>query len=133
GGVLTVTSDAADAITVTCDGGQARVNGADPGSGAVACNTITQIDVNGGPGDNTIDLSGVDDDDFTLLEAVTVDGAAGNDAITGTAIGDTLNGGEGNDTLTGFRGADTVNGGEGDDTMVWNNGDGSDFNNGGGG
>ena len=41
GGVLTVTSDAGDAITITSAGGNVKVNGADPGTGAVASNAIT--------------------------------------------------------------------------------------------
>ncbi|MCC6453595.1 MAG: hypothetical protein IT328_01495 [Caldilineaceae bacterium] len=132
-GVLMVASDDADPIAVTCDGGNVKVNGADPTGGPFACNTITAMDVTGGPGDNLIDLNVVDSVVFTSLVTVTVDGAGANDVITGTFLADTLNGGEGNDTITGHRGGDTVNGGAGDDTMIWNNGDGSDTNDGGGG
>ncbi len=58
--------------------------------------------------------------------AVTLNGDAGNDDLTGTDGADTLNGGPGDDKLTGFRGNDASNGDEGDDLIVWNNGDGSD-------
>jgi Ca2+-binding RTX toxin-like protein len=133
GGVLTVTSDAGDPITVTCDTLQVKINGANPGSGAAACNTITQMNVIGGPDTNTIDLNTVATTDFTTLVTVTVDGAGSNDVITGTFLADTLNGGDGNDTLVGHRGNDTMNGDAGDDTLVWNNGDGSDTANGGAG
>src|SRR4030095_3132872 len=53
-GILQVTSDAADAIAVTCEGGNVKVNGADPGSGGAACSAIQGLFVNGGPGANTI-------------------------------------------------------------------------------
>ena len=48
-GALTVTSDAADPIAITSAGGNVKINGADPGTGAVASNTITSIAVTGGP------------------------------------------------------------------------------------
>ena len=133
GGVLTVTSDAGDAITVTCDTLQVKVNGADPGSGAALCATITEIDVTGGPDSNTIDLNTVATTTFTSLVTVTVDGAGANDVITGTFLADTLNGGDDDDLLVGHRGDDTMNGDAGDDTMVWNPGDGSDIADGGDG
>ena len=43
---------------------------------------------------------------------------------------DHLIGGDGNDRLTGFTGDDDVDGGNGNDVMIWNNGDGSDTNDG---
>jgi Ca2+-binding RTX toxin-like protein len=58
--------------------------------------------------------------------AVTLNGEAGNDALTGTNGDDTINGGAGNDSLVGFRGNDTKNGDDGDDVLTWNPGDGSD-------
>ena len=49
----------------------------------------------------------------------------------GGANADDLNGEGGFDRLVAFRGSnDVVNGGTGDDVMVWNNGDGTDINNG---
>jgi Ca2+-binding RTX toxin-like protein len=85
--------------------------------------------------------------------SVTLNGGTGNDKLTGTDGGDQINGGGGEDTLSGGegadlikggddndalkgengddrlvgdRGGDTLKGGAGDDAMVWNNGDGSD-------
>jgi Ca2+-binding RTX toxin-like protein len=141
-GVLTVTSDAADNIAVTCDGGNVKVNGADPDSGAALCDSIIAIDVLGGPGENEIDLSAVTSISYTALLTVTVDGAEDNDVITGTTIADTLQGGPGDDTLNGNdgddilignQGADIMNGDAGNDTMIWNPGDGSDVADGGDG
>ena len=129
GGVLTVTSDAADAITVTCATGNVKVNGADPTTGTASCPSITSMVITGGPGANTIDLSGVvtTAGNFSALATVTVNAGDGGDTVTGSSIGDVLNGqaaadtisgGPGNDTITGGTGADTVNGGDGNDTLI---------------
>ena len=120
-GALTVTSDAADPIAITCAAGNVKINNADPGTGAAACNAITSISVTGDAGANTINLAGVTAADFTALTSVTVAGGAGTDTITGSSIADRLIGGDNNDT---------VNGGPGNDTIVWNGGDDDDVNNG---
>jgi Ca2+-binding RTX toxin-like protein len=125
-GTLTVTSDAADGIAITCVGSQVKVNGSDPLASPLSCSAVVKLVVNGGPGDNTINLSGVTATDFTALTSSEAHGNGGNDAITGTDRADTLTGDAGHDRLVGFRGGDHMIGGEGDDTMVWNNGDGSD-------
>ena len=125
-GTLTVASDAADGIAVTCVGAQVKVNGNDPLASPLSCSAVVKLVVNGGPGDNTINLSGVTATDFTALTSSEAHGNGGNDAITGTDRADTLTGDAGHDRLVGFRGGDQMVGGEGDDTMVWNNGDGSD-------
>jgi len=44
-GTLTVISDGADAIILTCEGGSAQVNAGSPDSGAAECATITQIQI----------------------------------------------------------------------------------------
>jgi Ca2+-binding RTX toxin-like protein len=135
-GTLTVESDAGDAITITCVGGDVKVNGADP-DGVVGCDEVDTIDVTGGPGANAITLTGVDATAFPNLTAVTVDGGAGNDTILGSQIDDDLFGGGDDDRIVGDNsesgGADLASGEDGDDTMVWNPGDGDDVNDGGGG
>jgi Ca2+-binding RTX toxin-like protein len=70
------------------------------------------MDVDAGPGLDTI---------------TTGDGA---DVINGGDDADVLNGGAGGDRIVGQRGNDTMNGNAGDDTLVWNNGDGNDQMNG---
>jgi len=120
-GALTVSSDAADPITITSAGGNVKINGADPGSGAVASNAITSITVTGGPGANVIDLAGVTAAAYPAVTAVTVSGAAGEDTITGSELADRLIGGDNNDD---------VSGGPGNDTIVWNGGDDDDINDG---
>ena len=134
---LTVTSDAADAITIASNGATATVNGA-PVGGATAA-TLTKITVTGnGAFNNTIDLIGVTKAAFPALvapSAVTLNGGPGNDTITGSEYPDVMNGGDGNDRLIGDNNdagtRDVANGEAGDDTMVWNPGDGDDTNEGG--
>ena len=49
--------------------------------------------------------------------AVTIDGAGGNDTITGGSAADRLSAGVGNDSIIGNDGADTIYGGAGNDTL----------------
>jgi Ca2+-binding RTX toxin-like protein len=108
-GFLSVTSDAGDAIAITCVGGNVKVNGGDPGSGAVACSLIGGIFVGGGPGANTIDLSGVTQADFpNILPSVGIFGGPGADEITGSEFSDVIDGGPGSDTIAGGGEADNL-------------------------
>jgi Ca2+-binding RTX toxin-like protein len=88
------------------------LGGNDSVTAAEGVGALTQLSVDGGPGDDTI--SGTEGPDVLL-------GGDGNDVI---------NGGGGDDRIVGDRGSDTMNGGPGDDTLVWNNGDGTDVMNG---
>ena len=138
-GVLTVNSDANDAITITSVGGDVKVNGGNPGGGpAVPSANITEIDVSGGPGANTINLAGVTAADFPQLADgtdVTVDGGEGNDTINGSLLADHLEGGNGDDRIISddsqLNSRDELLGEAGNDTMVWNPGDDDDDNDGG--
>ena len=58
----------------------------------------------------------------------TIDGASGDDTLTGGIGADTTNGLEGNDQLSGNFGDDTLNGGDDDDNLV--GGEGNDTLNG---
>ena len=124
GGTLTVSSDAGDPIEITAAGNEVKVNGANPGSGAVSPADITSIVVTGGPLANEIDLSGVTPGAFPSISSVTVDGGAGNDTITGSGHGDRLLGGDNDDDVSGLAGNDTI---------VWNPGEDTDRNEGGAG
>ena len=130
GGLLTVTSDAGDAITITCVANAVQVNGASPPGGPHACNTITAIDVNGGPGANAITLTGVTTAAFPALAEVDIDGAGGNDTIAGSEIDDVMHGGPDDDRILGDDNApgtrDEFLGEDGNDTLVWNPGDDDD-------
>ena len=133
-GVLTVNSTANDAITITSAAGLVKVNGGDP-DGAVNSADVTSIDVSGGPGANNINLAGVNGTDFTTLTDVTVDGGEGNDTINGSLLADHLEGGNGDDRIISddsqLNSRDELLGEVGNDTMVWNPGDDDDDNDGG--
>jgi Ca2+-binding RTX toxin-like protein len=121
--LMTVTSDADDEITITCENGLAIVSGDDP---FVGCDGVERLRVVGGPGDNAIDVSGVDPGEFTVLRGTELSGGGGDDTITGTTLAETLQGDQGNDTLEGAGGGDVVLGGDGFDVASWNDGDGND-------
>jgi Ca2+-binding RTX toxin-like protein len=71
---------------------------------------------------NALDFSGFvlanDGGADSLTKGVHVDGAGGNDVITGTALNDVITGGTGNDTINiANGGSDAVSGNDGDDTF----------------
>jgi Ca2+-binding RTX toxin-like protein len=88
--------------------------------------SVTQVVFNGGEGDDTLDATA----SSTAIEAF---GGDGDDTLLGGSAIDTFDAGAGNDTVVGQRGNDIADLGEGDDRFIWNNGDGSDFINGGAG
>jgi Ca2+-binding RTX toxin-like protein len=136
GGALTATSNANDAIAITCVAGKVKVNGADPGA-ATDCSALTSVSVTGGPGANLIDLSAINPTDFPALTSVTANGGDGDDTIKGTQFADRLSGGDGNDTITPddnpINTRDDARGDAGNDTIIWNGGDDDDLNDGGDG
>jgi Ca2+-binding RTX toxin-like protein len=90
-------------------------------------NTIT---VNGGAGNDTVDITGLTSDHHvvftsnggtdTVIGVRTQDVVYMNDNIKGTSGNDVINAGEGDDVITGGMGADTLTGGTGADTFVFN-------------
>src|SRR5262245_12286891 len=137
-GVLTVTSTAGEAITITCDTNQVKINGANPDSGAADCAAITEINVTGDAGANAITLTGVTVAAFPNAEPVTIDAGDGNDTILGSELVDTMRGGPGNDRIVGDDNnvpgtRDVFEGQDGDDTLVWNPGEDDDLMEGGAG
>ncbi len=119
-GALTITSNGSDNMAVstnangnvTLNGTQLTVNNA-----AVTASSVTSLDVVGGKGKNTIDLSGVTSTAFTSLTTVKIEGGAGNDSIIGSGLNDSILGGGGNDTIKGGSGNDSLNGGTGNDVL----------------
>jgi Ca2+-binding RTX toxin-like protein len=144
---LQVTSTAADEIDITCLQGFTKVNGNDPGSGAVACTEIQSIEITGSPEDNKISLRKVTallfpnlGVDIGVESTTRVLGMGGNDRITGSEFSDDLyggvgddrlDGGDGNDRLFGENGNDKVSGQDGSDLI--SGGEGADKLNGGAG
>ncbi|WP_421982366.1 calcium-binding protein [Roseibium sp.] len=110
-----------------------------------------KLDLDGGDGIDTLDLSRAAEGVEVDLDAGTVEdskavnfenviGTEFDDKITGddqdnfiSGLGgvDTIYGGGGNDILVANKGNDFVFGEDGDDLLVWNNGDGSDLMDGG--
>jgi S-layer protein len=112
---------------------------ADDGTNAAGAVTYTtgaltaSVTVKGGAGDDVLNASatatagksvtifgngGTDTLTGSATLASTIDGGAGDDAITGGSAADTLNGGDGVDRITLGGGLDVVTGGAGKDTFV---------------
>jgi Ca2+-binding RTX toxin-like protein len=121
----------AEAYTVVANGGRVRLDRVSPAPFFLDIGTTENLVVNLNGGDDTFTAGS----GLAALVRLTVDGGAGNDAITGGDGNDGLSGGDGNDTIAGGAGDDTITGGvgndvammgAGDDTFVWNPGDNSD-------
>ena len=74
--------------------------------------------INGGDGDDLIDLTSPD---TQLSDSMTLNGGTGKDIIWSSAGTDTLNGGDGDDVLFGGKGIDILTGGNGADTFEFCN------------
>jgi RTX calcium-binding nonapeptide repeat (4 copies) len=136
GGVLTVTGEGSDAITISCDAGNVAVAGAVV-TPATACSAITAINVTGGEGANVITLTGVTAATYTALTKTTINAGAGNDQIFGSELVDEMHGGAGNDQIIGDDNPagtrDDFEGEAGDDLLIWRGGEDDDTMNGGDG
>ena len=124
-GTLTVASDivapgTGDSIAITCSAsGTVLINAADPSSGAASGASIDAVVINGGAGDDTINIASAN----CLGNATrTINGGGGNDTIVGSNKNDVVDGGEGNDTISGKNGKDLLNGSAGDDNISGGNG-----------
>lgn len=128
-GELSIISDGSDSITVRLNPidqvtVQVLENGiASTTTGGVLAEDITSIRIDAGAGDNLIDLSGVDSNNFINLTTVSVSGNDGNDTIIGTLdLNDSLFGGDGHDTITGGLGANFIEAGDGHDEVTSSDG-----------
>ena len=136
GGVLNVTGQGTDAITISCDGA-GNVVVANAALPATACNTITAINVTGGTGANVITLTDVKAAAFTALTQTTINAGDGDDQIFGSELVDEMHGSNGNDQIIGDDNPvgtrDVFEGEEGDDLLIWRGGEDDDTMNGGNG
>jgi Ca2+-binding RTX toxin-like protein len=134
-GMLIVTSDSNDDITIDCvkEGGVGyviiKVSGKvlyafKPNGHSAKCTDVKKIFVDGGRGNNKINLQGVQRENFPNIEDVLINGGDGDDDIVGSDYEDHIYGGEGNDAILGEDGDDRIYGGGGDDMI--DGGDGSD-------
>ena len=123
-----------DTVIVNGTGGGDNIAISGSGTAATVAGLFTTVNVNGSEGDKdklvVNSLGGDDQIDASALQAgvilLTLDGAAGNDALLGSRGIDTLLGGDGNDFIDGNQGTDTAFLGAGRDTFQWDPGDGSD-------
>jgi Ca2+-binding RTX toxin-like protein len=79
--------------------------------------SIEIVSVSGAGGNDTISAREGNALGGDLSFGVTLDGGAGNDALTGGDGNDVVGGGSGTDTLRGSKGADRLMGGDGDDLV----------------
>ena len=134
-------TEADDTLSLTEAASVITVGGVVTGTADVTAADLERIDVDGGNGDDDIDLSGLSiealvnggagNDDINAsgvtASSVTISGGDGDDALAGGSVADEISGGAGDDTITGNAGNDSVYGGADSDTFVWDNGDGSDL------
>lgn len=116
---FTITCDADDDYIVTCDpeNGQALVNGIPPTGDSQLAVDVDEIIASGGPGDNQIDLSGVNATNFPQVGQIRLYGYGGHDTILGSQLADEISGGPGVDQISGNAGADYILGGPDNDTI----------------
>ena len=103
----------------------------------VTADGFEEIDIDFGPGNDTVTLSNLSNTDL-LNDTLTIRTGAGNDTVAvaedtnrdleliGGAGNDNLSGSNGADLIDGGTGTDTLDGGEGSDIYVWNSPDGRD-------
>ena len=110
GTVLTITGTSGnDAISVNQGSSVVvNLNGNKTSFNAASVNSIR---VEGGTGDDTIDLRG------NVSRRATINAGAGNDRIYGGSNTDVINAGDGNDRVYGLGGADFIDGGNGRDKI----------------
>ncbi|MDP9228358.1 MAG: hypothetical protein M3M99_04805 [Actinomycetota bacterium] len=129
-----------DRMVVSCGAdGNAKVNGDDPGSGAVACSRVVEVDAQGGGGNDVIDFSAVtasfgsaEFPGFGTATGTAAVGGEGNDRFIPSKVAFNLFYGEGGndhadggplrDLLSGGAGSDVLRGGDGRDSVLGNGG-----------
>jgi Ca2+-binding RTX toxin-like protein len=115
-------TSAADAIGIALNGTSVATFTGGPPNSVVNSASVENLVVKGLAGADTI----IGQNGIAGLTNLTIDGGPGDDTLTGGDGNDTLIGGDGNDVVDGARGADAALLGAGDDTFVWNPGDQSD-------
>ena len=106
---LIISSDANQHVTL--NGVVVQNAGAD-----VSSADVYSILVNGGTGNNAINLNGVTQSAFPMCQSITINGNNGDDTIHGSEYEDVINGGSGDDSVFGGDGDDSITGGTGKDT-----------------
>ncbi len=118
-GLFTLTNEGIEQFEINGQGGDDSLT-----VGDLTGSEVQKVVFSGGNGNDILDAR----ESSTTIEAF---GGDGNDLLQGGSAEDTFFAGAGDDIVVGQRGNDTADLGEGDDRFIWNNGDGSDFINGG--
>jgi Ca2+-binding RTX toxin-like protein len=112
---VTVNASGINPINVNTIGGVVAITGASGPVTIFHAEAADQLVVNGGPGNDVMNASGLAAGAITL----TLTGGNGNDTLIGSRGNDTLLGVVGNDLLFGGAGVDHLFGGAGQDTFVF--------------
>jgi Ca2+-binding RTX toxin-like protein len=102
-----------ETFTVAPNGARAKFDRTSAGAFSLDIGSAEALDLRALAGDDTFTAS----PGTGALLAVTADGGAGNDTLTGAEETDNLFAGSGNDTLTGGEGPDLLDGQDGDDVL----------------
>ena len=129
GGTLTIGGISDDGSRVVISGADDLVLNGERHTN-ILVSDIQTIVVDGGSGNDVIDLRGIDASSFTNLSETLINGRGGNDMIFGSFAEDEIRGGVGRDFVNGFGGNDSIFGGDGEDFLF--GGDGEDTIAGGG-
>jgi hypothetical protein len=120
--VIIESDEAADAVNMSCDVGEANVNGTSA-LPALACDAVTNVLVDAEDGASTVNLGNLTLLDFPLLTRTTTEVADTDaDVITGSEARDVVRADFLDDVSTGpgddwVEGAGSADGGEGNDTL----------------
>jgi Ca2+-binding RTX toxin-like protein len=104
----------ADSIGFGADGISLDAGGT---SDVTGIGTVESFTVDAGRGDDTVSGRGGGGLGAEFPTAITIDGEAGNDVLTGGSANDTSSGGTGSDMLKGADGGDSLGGGAGMDRL----------------
>ncbi|HAA52172.1 MAG TPA: hypothetical protein DCE43_20815 [Planctomycetaceae bacterium] len=134
-GTLSVSATAGEAISVSTDSTSSVVVSIDGTNDdslpVIPAGLVERIEINGGDGDNLINLVDVRAALFSFVDSSTgetlpivINGGDGHDTITGsTDLDDVISGGNGDDVINGGDGNNQLDGGDGNDSLAAGDGD----------
>jgi Ca2+-binding RTX toxin-like protein len=112
----------AETFSTTANGTRVRFDRITPAPFALDIGTAENLVLNANGGDDIFTATG----NLAALIAITVDGGAGLDNLSGSNGADLLSGGADHDFIDGQQGNDVILMGAGDDVFQWDPGDGND-------
>jgi hypothetical protein len=118
-GVLQITLSGEESLRVTERQGEVILvaHGQKQAIGTLA-SAVTELIVQGDGNENRIDLSRIFARRFPNLTTIQVNGGPGDDTILGSRLADNLRGGDGHDRIDGGHGADSIFGDAGNDRLL---------------